>query len=181
MFDKIKKLFTRRKSTPVNRANSKSRKRVGIDIGYLFAWGVITLASSYSSTLLHHCSFDFIIYPKEDYNYIVIPLIVWMVAYFLDYVYNTLRREEDELISVSHIRQATYAITIFLFCLVMILAQSTYLQEFSNANSHFDSWLSLECRNNIRTFCVLGMFLSILGLKWGAINSLYLKNKVRKS
>ena len=180
MFDKIKNLFSKKKSNTANIDTTKNKKRTGIDIGYVIAWGVITLASSYNM-LLHHCSFDFIIHHQGDYNYIVIPLIVWMVAYFLDYVYNTIRREEDELISISHIKQATVAITVFLFCLVMILAQTSYLQEFSYLNSNLDSWLSLECRSNIRTFCLLGMFLSILLLKWGAINSLYLKNNVRKS
>ena len=180
MLYKIKQLFSKTKSNTANMGSSKSRKRIGIDIGYVIAWGVITLASSYNP-LLHHCSFDFIINHQGDYNDKVIPLIVWMVAYFLDYVYNTIRREEDELISISHIKQATVAITVFLFCLVIILAQSSYLQECYYLNSQLDSWLSLEYRRNLRTICLLCMFLSILLLKWGAINSLYLKNNVRKN
>lgn len=160
--------------------NSKNRKRTAIDIGYVIAWGIITLASSYNP-LLHHCSFDFIINHKGDYNNFVIPLIIWMVAYFLDYIYNTIRREEDERISISHIKQATVAITVFMFCLVLILAQSSYLQALPNCKNHLDSWLSFESRSNIRTFCLVCMFLCILLLKWSSINSIYLKNEVRKS
>lgn len=119
MLGRIKNLISKIRS--IICSSNASTKRIVIDIGYVFAWGVITLASSYC-LLLHHCSFDFIINPKDDYNYIIIPLIVWMVAYFLDYVYNTIRKEKDELISISAIKEATVAITIFLFCLVIILA-----------------------------------------------------------
>ena len=156
-----------------------SGKRISIDICYVLVWGIITLASSYNM-LLHHCSFDFLLHHDGDYNYVVIPLIIWMVAYFLDYVYNAVRKEKNELISLSSVKKATVSIIVFLFCLVIILAQSSYLYEFANVSS-FDSWLSLEYRTNIRTFCLLIMFICILGLKWESINSLYYKNEVRKS
>lgn len=155
------------------------KKRRLIDIGYLITWGLITLISSYN-VVLHDCSFAFLMDMKADYNFIIIPLIVWMIAYFIDYVYTIIRKDAWEKISGESVVRASWAMSIFLFLIAFILAQNSYLLSHMNDICCNGSWLSVSSRTIIRTICLCGMFLVIMLLKWSSLTSLEIKEDVKR-
>lgn len=73
---------------------------------YLIAWGVISLVSSYNDILKLDFSF---IKNREFYCGILGPLMIWIIAFFIDYIYTISKIEEDEELDKKWTR-ATYEI-----------------------------------------------------------------------
>lgn len=155
-------------------------KRLGIDLGYLVVWGVITFVSSYN-LVLHDCSLAFITSPKQDINFFIIPLVIWLVAYVVDFGFTVQHKKNFEKFSKTYFWIAALAIGFFLLFLCFILAQSSYFANFYETATPRESWLSLDDRIAARTFALGAMFIFILLLKWSSLQSLHYDNSVKNS
>ena len=154
---------------------SKTSKRTWNNICFMCVWGIITLLSSYN-VIARDVSFDFLLNPDKDYYQIIIPLIIGMTAYFIDFAYTIYKKNDDDEVSIKSVRNATIIISCFLFLLVIILSQCSFL-EYSTCN---DSWLSNDYRMCVRTICVVALFISMMVLKWNSLNSLQLTDRVKR-
>lgn len=165
---------------PHNNEESKGR-RILLDSIYLLIWGIITLASSYN-ILLHDLDVGYILDCREDYNWLLMPFIIWLIAYYIDYIHSVLRKGKKHLkVSVVSVKRSTFAVTFFLFSLVVVLAQTTFLEGGGKCYEH-NMYFSISCeaRKIIRTVFLGFMFVSILLVKWSGLTSVYFRNEVQK-
>lgn len=110
----------------------------------------------------------------------MVPLIVWMIAYFLDFVFTLMRKDAWELVKRGAVVRGSGAMMMFLFLMVFILAQNSYILKHLNMCDAKDSWLSLSSRMTLRTISLCGMFLVIMLLKWSSLTSLQIKEDVKR-
>lgn len=83
---------------------------------YLVAWGVISLVSSFNEILELDFSF---VENKEFYCEILGPLMIWIIAFFIDYVYTISKIEEDEELDKKWTR-TTYEILCVIFGTILL-------------------------------------------------------------
>lgn len=142
------------------------------NIAYLFLWGIVTLGSSYNM-LLVDLDFHGIIDYEGDYNLLCVPLILWMIGYYLDYVYDVVNIKKDEYISPKSILASAWAMALFLGFLVLIICQTSFIlsQYFTNVNLSGN----IPFRDSLRTIGLMGMFLCIMYVKWQSLSSIQVR------
>lgn len=141
-----------------------------MNIGYLFVWIILILVSSYPR-ILHDCGIGYIIRWEEETYTLVVPLIIWLVAFFIDFVWKSLVKEATEFIEAKSIMIGTGAVSFFLFFLAGILAQSADTKE-SLCYCYYS-------RDVLRAMMLVGMFLCVCVLKLSSITSLNYKEEVK--
>lgn len=158
---------------------SDSGRYICINIGYLVVWGFITFISSYNF-FVQDLDFGFLSDSEQDYHFIVIPLIIWMIAYFIDFAYTALRKESDEMLSRQALYGVAVSMSIFLLMIVFILGQSSYIASIEPGTTPSSWWASVEVRAGFRTGCLVLMFMVILSMKWSSLTVLEYKEELRK-
>jgi hypothetical protein len=83
---------------------------------YLFAWGAISLISSFNNIL----KLDFSFIEKNDFHCgIIAPLLIWIIAFFFDYVYTVSKIGNNEELDKEWTQRA-YEIICFIFVVLLL-------------------------------------------------------------
>lgn len=87
---------------------------------YVLLWAVISLVSSYNKIIpsineLFNCNFSSII-GGDFYINVIAPLLIWVVAFFIDYLYQLWTIGKNERLNVVWVK-----LTYFIICLVFVV------------------------------------------------------------
>lgn len=83
---------------------------------YLLAWGTISLVSSFNDIL----KLDFSFIEKNDFHCgIIAPLLIWIIAFFFDYVYTVSKIGNNEELDKKW-TQTAYEIICFIFVVLLL-------------------------------------------------------------
>lgn len=117
-------------------------------IMYVSLWGMVSLTSSYNDII----KLDFKFIETGDfYKDIIAPLLIWTLAFFVDYIYTISNIEDKKELLDKNWSQCSYSSIGFIFVVLLI------------SIFHHDTILS-------RTICMACLFFNMMSLK---VSSLY--------
>lgn len=126
-----------------------------INIIYVIFWGVISFISSFTGILDWNCEQ---VVSKKLLNDVFTPLFIWIIAFFGDYLYNVFSLKKETQILDESWTKLSYILVEVLF---IILLLSIHIKD-----------------NSGRIFCMIVMYLCMMGLKTSSLYVVCLRQKI---
>lgn len=126
-----------------------------INIIYVIFWGVISFISSFTGILDWNCEQ---VVSKKLLNDVFTPLFIWIIAFFGDYLYNVFSLKKETQILDENWTKLSYILVEVLF---IILLLSIHIKD-----------------NSGRIFCMIVMYLCMMGLKTSSLYVVCLRQKI---
>ena len=126
-----------------------------INIIYVIFWGVISFISSFTGILDWNCEQ---VVSKNLLNDVFTPLFIWIIAFFGDYLYNVFSLKKETQILDESWTKLSYILVEVLFIILL---------------------LSIHTKDNSgRIFCMIVMYLCMMGLKTSSLYVVCLRQKI---
>lgn len=126
-----------------------------INIIYVIFWDVISFISSFTGILDWNCEQ---VVSKNLLNDVFTPLFIWIIAFFGDYLYNVFSLKKETQILDENWTKLSYILVEVLF---IILLLSIHIKD-----------------NSGRIFCMIVMYLCMMGLKTSSLYVVCLRQKI---
>ena len=124
---------------------------------FVLLWGLVSLCSSYNDIVVKW-NWDV---PSFGLSLkrVILPLIMWMAAFFLDFIISMNRPPKGYEINISNIKASNYVIFVFLGLLAVFIGR------YNDA---------IVCE-----VCFWGIFLTMMVFKWLTLDLFYKREQIQ--